>query len=83
VVIRHGDRDLDYDLDGHHAQWVLYQWGSHSADDGQAYIGARLARVLPDIADWAASLPRATVLLDPWLAPLRSGEGGGRTDVSH
>ena len=29
----------------------------------------RLARVLPEIAVWAASLPRAFVTLEPWLIP--------------
>jgi hypothetical protein len=30
---------------------------------------ARLARVLPEIAAWAGSLPDGIVALDPWLAP--------------
>jgi hypothetical protein len=47
--------------------WDLYHLGPQHAEDGQAYIAARLARVLPDIADWAASLPSGIVALEPWL----------------
>ena len=50
-------------------QWQLFEWGPHHTDDGQARMTARLARVLPEIAAWADSLPDGMVALDPWLAP--------------
>lgn len=49
--------------------WGLYQLGAQHAEDGQAYIAARLVRVRPEIADWAASLPSGIVALEPWLIP--------------
>lgn len=50
-------------------QWQLLGSGPHHTDDGQARMTARLARVLPEIAAWANSLPDGIVALDPWLAP--------------
>jgi hypothetical protein len=50
-------------------QWNLYQLGRQSADDGQARIGARLVRVLPQIAAWAGSLHPGIVAFKPWLLP--------------
>ncbi len=61
----------DY-LHRHHEQWSLYQWGPQNADDGQAHMAARLVRVLPEIATWAAALPKGILLLEPWLMPLRA-----------
>lgn len=52
-----------------HEQWQLLGSGPHHTDDGQARMTARLARVLPEIAAWANSLPDGIVALDPWLAP--------------
>jgi len=56
-------------------QWNLYQLGRQHADDGQACIGARLVRVLPQIAAWAGSLPSGIVALEPWLLPARDDHG--------
>jgi hypothetical protein len=56
-------------------QWNLCQLGPQDAEDGQAHITARLVRVLPEIAAWAASLPSGIVALEPWLTPAR-GDGG-------
>jgi hypothetical protein len=50
-------------------RWNLYQLGPRNADDGQAHIAARLVRVLPEIAAWAAALAPGIVVLDPWLTP--------------
>jgi hypothetical protein len=50
-------------------QWQLLESGPHHTQDGQARMTARLARVLPEIAAWAGSLPDGIVALDPWLAP--------------
>jgi hypothetical protein len=36
-------------------------------------MAARVVRVLPEIAAWAASLPAGILLLKPWLMPLRAG----------
>ena len=48
-------------------QWNLLQLGPRHAEDGQPRIAARLARVLPEIAVWAASLAPGIVALEPWL----------------
>jgi hypothetical protein len=55
--------------------WNLYQLGPQHAEDGQAHIAARLVRVLPEIAVWAASLPPGIVALEPWLTPARGDRG--------
>lgn len=52
--------------------WHLYQLGPRHAEDGQAHIAARLVRVLPEIAAWAASLPCGIAALKPWLTPANS-----------
>ena len=48
-------------------KWSLYQLGESSGEDGQACTEAKLTRVLPEIAEWAASLPSGIVAFDPWL----------------
>jgi hypothetical protein len=50
-------------------QWN--QLGPRHAEDGQPHIAARLVRVLPEIAVWAASLPPGIVAFEPWLTPVR------------
>jgi hypothetical protein len=65
------DRVCGY-LHEHHEQWDLYQWGPHVQGDGQPCVSARLVRVLPEIAAWAASLPAGILVLEPWLAPQRA-----------
>ena len=52
--------------------WGLYGLGLHYTDDGQARMAAQLVRVLPEIAAWAAALPKDILLLEPWLMPLRA-----------
>ena len=56
----------------HHDDWNLYAWGDMSAEDGQARITARLTRILPEIATWAASLPAGILGLEPWLTHAQS-----------
>jgi hypothetical protein len=51
----------------HHDDWNLYGWGATSTENGQALITARLTRILPEIATWAASLPAGILGLEPWL----------------
>ena len=51
----------------HHDDWNLYGWGDTSAENGQALITARLTRILPEVATWAASLPAGILGLEPWL----------------
>jgi hypothetical protein len=51
----------------HHDDWNLWAWGDTSTEDGQARITARLTRMLPEIATWAASLPAGILGLEPWL----------------
>jgi hypothetical protein len=56
--------------------WRLYGLGLQNADDGQPHMAARLVRVLPEIAAWAAPLPKGILLLEPWLVPLRADTAG-------
>ena len=48
-------------------QWKLFELGESSSEDGQACTEAKLTRVTPEIAAWAASLPSGIVAFDPWL----------------
>jgi hypothetical protein len=59
-------------LRNHSQEWNLLQFGPHNNQDGQPSMAARLTRVLPQIASWAASLPADILTLDPWLAPGRN-----------
>lgn len=67
-----GDKNLEAvraHLHAHHEQWQLYMWGYGPATDGgQAQISARLIRMLPEVAAWAAALPSGILDLVPWLA---------------
>lgn len=54
-------------LHAHWEDWNLYQLGPSNGEDGQTCMTAQLTRVLPDIADWAASLPGGILALEPWL----------------
>ena len=53
--------------------WGLYELGQHNTGDGQPHMAAKLVRVLPEVAAWAATLPKNILLLEPWLMPLRAG----------
>ena len=44
-------------LDERFEEWNLLELGESSGEDGQACLEAKLTRVLPEIAEWAASLP--------------------------
>jgi len=55
-------------LHAHWEEWNLYQSGPSNGEDGQTCMTAKLTRVLPEIADWAASLPPDILALDPWLS---------------
>jgi hypothetical protein len=58
-------------LHEHHEEWNLYGSGFGSTTDGgQAQITARLVRMLPEIAAWAATLPSGILDLEPWLSPV-------------
>jgi hypothetical protein len=65
--------------------WRLYGLGLHNTDDGQPHMAARLVRVLPEIAAWAATLPNDILLLEPWLMPLRADAAGaaGERALNH
>jgi hypothetical protein len=56
-------------------QWNLLQLGLRHGEDGQPHIAARLVRVLPEIAAWAASLPPGIVALEPRLTRQEMTEG--------
>lgn len=47
--------------------WNLVRLRQATGEDGQACIAAKLTRVLPETASWAAALPPGIVSLDPWL----------------
>ena len=54
-------------LHAHHKRWNLLQLGPANSEDGQTCMAAKLTRVLPEVATWAASLPVGILSLDPWL----------------
>jgi hypothetical protein len=56
-------------LHARHRAWNLLQLGPSTGEDGQACIAAKLTRVSPEIALWAARLPAGIVSVDPWLRP--------------
>ncbi|MGD0701155.1 MAG: hypothetical protein ABSA02_14865 [Trebonia sp.] len=56
-------------LQARHRSWGILRLGQSADGDGQAYIAVDLARVLPEIALWAASIPTGIVSLNPWLRP--------------
>jgi len=57
-------------LQAHWDEWCLYGLGPLTGEDGQTFMTAQLTRVLPEIADWASSVPRGILALDPWLRPV-------------
>jgi hypothetical protein len=67
----------------HHEQWSIYEWGPRNDHDGQAHVHARLARVLPEIAAWAGTVPSGILLLDPWLMPTRAMPAQEVVDANH
>ena len=88
VGVNHGAAQLDTVGDYLHYQWELwrlYGLGLHNTDDGQPHMAARLVRVLPEIAAWAATLPNDILLLEPWLMPLRADAAGaaGERALNH
>jgi hypothetical protein len=64
---------IDAHLHAHHEKWNLYEWGyGPTTHDGQAQITARLTRMLPEAAAWAATLPSGILGLEPWLTRMRA-----------
>jgi hypothetical protein len=63
---------LDH-LSGRWEDWNIYSAGEINTSQGQAQVTARLARVLPEMAAWAAPLPDGILALRPWLIPGRAG----------
>jgi hypothetical protein len=51
------------------ADWNIYHLAVETLEDAQARVTAKLTRVLPEIAAWAASLPPGILKLDSWLLP--------------
>lgn len=49
----------------HGADWKIYGLDG----GGRDHVTARLVRVLPAIAAWAATLPAGILALEPWLTP--------------
>jgi hypothetical protein len=56
-------------LSAHWEAWGIYGAGEVNTSEGQACITASLARVLPEMASWAAPLPDGILRLRAWLAP--------------
>jgi hypothetical protein len=54
-------------LHAHWEQWNLYQLGPSNGEDGQTRMAMQLTRVLPEIANWAASLQSGILAIKPWL----------------
>lgn len=47
-----------------------FGWNIYSLDGGgRDHVTARLTRVLPEIAAWAATLPPGILAFEPWLTP--------------
>lgn len=63
------------DLRRHWADWTLYVSGRTSSHAGQAVVTAELVRVLPEMVDWAASIPEGLLEVDAWLTPRREPRG--------
>jgi hypothetical protein len=61
-------------VSGHWDQWGLYGAGVVNDHEGQPQVVARLARLLPEIAQWAAPLPEGILQLNPWLAPAAASQ---------
>lgn len=73
VTSRWTKSDLDAvraHLRAHWDEWNLFQLGPLNGEDGQTRMTAALARVSPEIADWAAALPPGILALEPWLRRL-------------
>jgi hypothetical protein len=51
--------------------WHIHLLGVTATEDAQAQVTADLARVLPQTAAWAATLPPGILRLNPWLVPVR------------
>jgi hypothetical protein len=54
-------------------EWNLLAAGEINDSQGQPRVTARPARMLPEIAAWAAPLPEGLLLLRPWLVPMAPG----------
>jgi hypothetical protein len=75
VPSRWSKRDLDLvrgHLHDHWDDWNLLGLGVTASEEAQAQVTAKLARMLPQTATWAATLPPGIVSLDPWLVPTRA-----------
>jgi len=52
-----------------HLREQSFEWEVYSHGIIGDHVEARLTRVLPEIAAWAAMLPPGILALDPWLVP--------------
>jgi hypothetical protein len=82
VPSRWTKRDLDRvhgHLLGRWADWTIYSLVVAIDEHAQAQVTANLARVLPDTATWAATLPPGILRLNPCLVPARAtGDASAR-----
>jgi hypothetical protein len=64
----HWTREEARDVRGHLGE-RSFEWNVYSSGIIGDHVEARLTRVLPEIAAWAATLPPGILALDPWLVP--------------
>lgn len=57
-------------LRDHLHDWTVSSFGHGVDHRGQAFVGVRLFRVLPELAHWAAALPDGLLQVVPVLAPV-------------
>jgi hypothetical protein len=64
----HWTREQAHEVSGHLREHS-FEWDVYSHGIIGDHVEARLTRVLPEIAAWAATLPPGILALDPWLVP--------------
>ena len=57
----------------HWDSWGCYRAGRRTDDKGQVTITVRVVRVLPELVEWMADIPKDLVQVDAWLDPTRAG----------
>jgi hypothetical protein len=57
-------------VEGESRRWLISMHGSGVGGDGQPRLTVELARVVPAMAEWAATVPDGLLAVDVWLAPV-------------
>ena len=66
--------DATYAVLGDHRDWTVGRLTRSVGEDGQAHVDAAVLRVLPEMADWAMTLPDDLLRIDVALVPARGLE---------